>query len=90
VPQTGQTGGLSDELQPYVDAAEVETFDRMGEFLRSQRPTPPDDLLTRVAAGLEGQAPPQLRLQVAASLLLGLALLGLALLGASGSGPFGG
>jgi hypothetical protein len=89
VPETGQAGGLSDELQPYVDVAETGAFDRMGELLRSQRPTPREGLLTRMAAGPEAHAPPQLRLQIAAALLGGLALLGLALLGASGSGPLG-
>ena len=87
---TGQAGGLSDELQPYVDRAEIEKFDRVGELLRAQRPAPAPGLLTRVTAGPEGEAPPQLRLQVAVALLLGLLLLGLAALGASGSGPLGG
>jgi hypothetical protein len=90
VPETGQSGGLSDELQPYVDVAEAGRIDRMGELLRAQRPAPRPGLLTRIAAGPEGEAPSQLRLQVAAALLAGLALLGLALLGASGSGPLGG
>jgi cytochrome P450 len=89
VPDTGQAGGLSDELQPYVDVAEADAFDRMGELLRAQRPTPRDDLLTRVASGPDAQTPAQLRLQIAAALLAGLLLLGLALLGASGSGPLG-
>jgi len=89
VPDTSQTGGLSDELQPYVDVAETEAFDRMGDLLRSQRPAPRTGLLTGVAAGPESHAPSQLRLQIAAALLGGLALLGLALLGASGSGPLG-
>ena len=90
MPETGQAGGLSDELQPYVDVAEAGAFDRMGEILRSQHPTPREGFLTHMAAGPEGQAPPQLRLQVATALIAGLALLGLALLGASGSGPLGG
>ncbi|MFL5908427.1 MAG: hypothetical protein ACJ75Z_12630 [Solirubrobacterales bacterium] len=90
MPETGQAGGLSDELQPYVDVAEADRFDRMGEFLRAQRPTPRAGLLTRVAAGPEAEAPGQLRLQVVGALLAGLLLLGLALLGASGSGPLGG
>jgi hypothetical protein len=90
MPTTGQAGGLSDELQPYVDRAEVDRFDRMGELLRAQRPTPAPGLLARVAAGPKGEAPPQLRLQVALALLAGLLLFGLAALGASGSGPLGG
>lgn len=89
MPEAGQSGGLSDELQPYVDVAESGAFDRMGELLRSQRPTPGEGLLTRMAEGPEAHAPPQLRMQVALALLAGLALLGLALLGASGSGPLG-
>ena len=90
MPEEGQSGGLSDELQPYVDVAEADRFDRMGELLRAQRPAPRPGLLTRLSEGPEGEAPAQLRLQVAAALLGGLALLGLALLGASGSGPLGG
>jgi hypothetical protein len=90
VQEAGQAGGLSDELQPYVDVAETDTFDRMGELMRAQRPTPAPGLLERVAAGPEGGAPPNLRVQVAAALLAGLLLLGLAFLGASGSGPLGG
>jgi hypothetical protein len=90
MPRAAQAGGLSDELEPYVDRAEVERFDRMGELLRAQRPTPRPGLLERVAAGPEGEAPSNFRLQVGVALLTGLALLGLALLGASGSGPLGG
>jgi hypothetical protein len=90
VSSAGQAGGLSDELEPYVDRAEVERFDRMGELLRGQRPTPRPGLLERMAAGPQGEAPSDLRVQVALALLVGLALLGLALLGASGSGPLGG
>ena len=90
MPATGQAGGLSDELQPYVDRAEVDAFDRIGELLRAQRPTLEPDLLLRVDAGPEGEAPRRLRLQVALALLAGLVLLGLAALGASGSGPLGG
>jgi hypothetical protein len=89
VAQGAQAGGLSDELQPYVDVAEIDAFDRMGNLLRSQRPTPRTGFLNRMAAGPEAHAPSQLRLQVAAALVAGLALLGLALLGASGSGPLG-
>jgi hypothetical protein len=89
VPEAGQSGGLSDELQPYVDVAEAKAFDRIGDVLRSQRPAPRGDVLTRVAAGPEAYVPPQLRLQIAAALIGGLLLLGLALLGASGSGPLG-
>ena len=85
----GQGGGLSDELEPYVDRAETEAFDRIGELLRAQRPTPTPALFTRVAAGPQGDVPPQLGLRVAVALFAGLALLGLALLGASGSGPLG-
>jgi hypothetical protein len=90
VPEAGQAGGLSDELQPYVDVAETDTFDRMGKLLQAQRPTPRPGLLTRVASGPEGEAPARLGLQVAVALVAGLLLLGLALLGASGSGPLGG
>jgi hypothetical protein len=90
MPTAAQTGGLSDELQPYVDRAEMDRFDRIGELLRAQRPGPAPDLLARVAAGPAGEAPPRLRLQVALALLAGLLLLGLAALGASGSGPLGG
>jgi hypothetical protein len=86
----GQAGGLSDELEPYVDRAEAKAFDRIGELLRAQRPTPAPELLTQVTAGPEGDVPPQLGLRVGLSLVAGLALLGLAALGASGSGPLGG
>jgi hypothetical protein len=85
-----QAGGLSDELDPYVDRAEIDRFNRMGDVLRSERPTPRPGLLDRVAAGPEGEVPANLWGRVALSLFAGLALLGLALLGASGSGPFGG
>jgi hypothetical protein len=85
-----QPGGLSDELQPYVDRAEEDRFDRVGQLLREQRPVPSLDFAARLAAGPEAEAPPDLGKQIAVSLLLGLALLGLALLGASGSGPLGG
>ena len=91
MPPTGrQAGGFSDELDPYVDRAEVDAFDRVGEFLRSQRPAPGPNMLERVTAGPEAEAPPNLRAQVALALVGGIALLGLALLGASGSGPIGG
>jgi hypothetical protein len=89
-PAHAQPGGLSDELQPYVDRAELARFDRMGELLRAQRPIPGADLANRVAAGAEADVPGRLRLQVGLALLGGLLLLGLALLGASGSGPLGG
>jgi hypothetical protein len=85
-----QAGGLSDELEPYVDRAERGRFDRMGELLRAQRPTPRPDVLERVAAGPEGEVPAGLGFRVALALLSGLFLLGLSLLGASGSGPLGG
>jgi hypothetical protein len=87
VSLAGQAGGLSDELEPYVDRAEADRFNRIGELLRAQRPDPRPGLLERVAAGPEGEAPPNLWMRVAVSLAAGLALLGLALLGASGSGP---
>jgi hypothetical protein len=90
MPRPGQPGGLSDELDPYVDQAETDRFDRMGELLRSRRPAPSQGFLARLEAGPEADAPAGLRAQVAAALLIGLLLLGLALLGASGSGPLGG
>jgi hypothetical protein len=90
VPAARQTGGFADELDPYVDRAEVGRFNRAGDLLRRQRPTPAPGLLERVAAGPQAEAPPNLRLQVAVALVGGLAILGLALLGASGSGPLGG
>jgi hypothetical protein len=90
MPATGQAGGLSDELEPYVDRAETHTFDRIGELLRAQRPAPGPGLLARARAGAAGETPPHLAIQVALALLAGLALLGLAALGASGSGPLGG
>jgi hypothetical protein len=73
-----------------VDRAEEETFNRMGELLRAQRPAPRPGLLANVATAPEAHAPTQLALRVAVALVVGLALLGLALLGASGSGPLGG
>ena len=85
-----QAGGFADELDPYVDRAEIERFNRMGDVLRSERPTPRAGLLDRVAAGPEAGVPANLWGRVALSLFAGLALLGLTLLGASGSGPFGG
>jgi len=85
-----QVGGLSDELDPYVDRAERDRFDRMGEVLRSERPSPQPGLLERTAAGPEGEAPDNLLVQVSAALVAGILLLGLCLLGASGSGPLGG
>jgi hypothetical protein len=91
MPSAGrQAGGFSDELDPYVDRGEVDAFNRVGELLRQQRPTPPPGLLDRVVAGPQAEAPPNLRVQVALALVVGVALLGLALLGASGSGPLGG
>jgi hypothetical protein len=90
VSPAGQAGGLSDELEPYVDRAEVERFDRMGELLRTQHPVPGARLPERLAAGPEADVPWMLHLQVALAVLLGLLLLGIAALGASGSGPLGG
>ena len=87
---SGQAGGLSDELDPYVDRAETNRFDRMGELLRAQRPAPRPGLVERIAAGPEAEAPPNLISQVAVALGVGLLILGLCLLGASGSGPLGG
>jgi hypothetical protein len=89
-PSSGQAGGFSDELDPYVDRAEADAFNRVGELLRKQHLAPRPGLLEGVAAGPEAEAPPNLRAQVALALVGGLALLGLALLGASGSGPLGG
>ena len=86
----GQAGGLSDELEPYVDRAEVERFDRMGELLRAQHPVPGARLPERLTAGPEADVPPMLPLQVVLAVLFGLLLLGVAALGASGSGPLGG
>ena len=86
---SGQPGGLSDELDPYVDRAEVARFDRAGEVLRQQRPSPSDGFLTRLKAGPDAQAPDGLWMQVAGALAIGLLLLLLGLLGASGSGPLG-
>ena len=85
-----QAGGFSDELDPYVDQAESDSFNRIGELLRGQRMAPGPGLLDRISAGPQAEAPPNLRALVALALVGGLALLGLALLGASGSGPFGG
>lgn len=90
MPSTRQAGGLSDELDPYVDRAEADRFDRVGELLREQRPVPRAGLFARVAAGSESVAPTQLVLRVAVALVAGVALLALALLGAGGSGPLGG
>jgi hypothetical protein len=86
----GQPGGFSDELDPYVDRAEAPRFDRVGELLRTQRPTPRPDFLTGVASDTGPDGAQGLWIQVAASLAIGLLLLLLALLGASGSGPLGG
>jgi hypothetical protein len=90
MPRARQPGGLSDELDPYVDRAESARFDRVGELLRAQNPAPGADFLTRLAAGPDAAAPAGLLPKVAAGLVLGLVLLGLSLLGASGSGPLGG
>lgn len=87
---SAQPGGLSDELDPYVDRAEVARFDRVGELLREQRPAPSNGFLTRLEAGPDASAPDGLWMQVAAALAAGLLLLTLGLIGASGSGPLGG
>lgn len=87
---SAQPGGLSDELDPYVDLAEVARFDRVGELLREQRPAPSNGFLTRLEAGPDASAPDGLWMQVAAALAAGLLLLTLGLIGASGSGPLGG
>ena len=87
--ERGQAGGLADELDPYVDRAETDRFNRTGDLLRSQRPTPRPGLLERVSAGPEAEIPSGLRVRVALALAAGLALLGLGYLGAGGSGPFG-
>lgn len=86
----GQAGGLSDELEPYVDRTEVERFDRMGELLRAQHPVPGARLAERLHAGPEADVPPRFALQAVLAVLFGLLLLGVAALGASGSGPLGG
>jgi hypothetical protein len=90
----GQTGGLSDELAPYVDRSEAETFDRVGELLRSQRPDPGSGFVSELdssgdALPARRDGPSNLSSRVLLALLAGLILLGLALLGASGSGPLG-
>jgi hypothetical protein len=90
MPGARQPGGLSDELDPYVDRAEAPRFDRVGELLRSQQPTPREDFLSAVASNQGASGAPGLWTQVAASFAIGLVLLALALLGASGSGPLGG
>ena len=90
MPRERQVGGLSDELDPYVDRAERTRFDGMGDLLRSQHPAPPPGLFERVAAGTDGEAPPNLWTQVTVALVVGFLLLAVCLLGASGSGPLGG
>jgi hypothetical protein len=90
VSPAGQAGGLSDELEPYVDRAEVERFDRMGELLRAQHPVPGARLPERLTGAPEAEVPPMLPLHVVLAVLFGLFLLGVAALGASGSGPLGG
>jgi hypothetical protein len=87
---SGQPGGLSDELDPYVDRAEIAKFDRVGDLLRRQRPMPSDGFLTRLEAGPRAETPGALWIQVAAALAVGLLLLLIGLIGASGSGPLGG
>lgn len=87
--ERGQAGGLADELEPYVDRAETDRFNRMGDLLRSQRPAPAPGLLARAAARPETEAPAGLRIQVALAVLVGLILLGVAALGSGGSGPLG-
>ena len=87
--QAGQAGGLADELQPYVDKAEIDRFNRVGDLLRRQRPSPAPGLLEKVAAGPDAEAPAGLRIQVALAVLVGLLLLGIAALGSTGSGPLG-
>ena len=90
MPTARQAGGLADELDPYVDRAEENAFNRMGELFRTQRPAPRPGLLAKATGGPESRAPTGLAVRVAAALAAGLALLVLALLGASGSGPLGG
>jgi hypothetical protein len=90
MPEGRQPGGLSDELDPYVDRAEADRFDRVGQLLTSQSPTPRRDFLTGVSGDQATRTPQGLWAQVAAALAIGLFLLLLALLGASGSGPLGG
>jgi hypothetical protein len=90
MPRVRQPGGLSDELDPYVDRAEAERFDRVGALLREQHPAPSDGFLTGIEAGGDAAAPVGWWAQVGAALAAGLLLLALALLGASGSGPLGG
>jgi hypothetical protein len=90
VAQGRQPGGFSDELDPYVDRAEADRFDRVGELLRSQGPSPRVGFLTAVAGEEAARTPHGLWALVAVSTAIGLFLLLLALLGASGSGPLGG
>lgn len=95
-PATGQRGGVSDELRPYVDRHESDAIDRLGERLNRERPLAPaafrSELRRRLASSPVGPAtwhPRRLRLLVAACLASGLLLLGAAAIGLAGGGPLG-
>jgi len=92
----GQPGGISDELQPYVDAADAEAINRVGDRLNQERPLPTAALRTELRAHLSeariarpAWQPKRLRPLVAAYLGSGVALLAIAAIGLSGAGPLG-
>ena len=90
-------GGISDELQPYVDAGEAEAIDRLGErLLERERPLPSAGFRSQVRASLYGSGrvrtewrPKRLRVLVAAYAGSGAALMAIAAIGLGGAGPLG-
>jgi hypothetical protein len=87
-------GGLSDELRPYVDRAEAEAIDQVGDRLAAScpvlRPAYRSQLRAHLASLSEAQPwrPRRLKLAVFAYVGSGLFLLAIAAIGVAGSGPF--
>ena len=85
--------GISRELRPYVDSAESEALDRVGERLERERPIPSpafrSELGVRLSSRREPWRPRRLGLAVAAYAGSGLLVLTVAALGLGGTGPLG-
>jgi len=85
--------GISRELRPYVDSAESEALDRVGERLERERPIPRPAFRSALGVTLsrrrEPWRPRRLGLAVATYVGSGLLVLAVAALGLGGTGPLG-
>lgn len=82
---------ISEELRPYVDSADQEAFDHIGQRLTDERPIPHPAFRGELQARLQNARrpwrPERLRLAVLSYACSGFLLIGVAALGLTGAGP---